>query len=224
MDAIQTGQVQPANYCGVPSLNPDQYAVMRAGMSEAIAQPLYHYQDYGTGGAAQYTFFQVPLGTATNGLEDTNMQNAGILPSPQKFLVQAIYVDFLSGLATSAFGAQSANTPINDVNFILRRGWLTFSIGQKDYFTMAPLMALPPRAHIGGVAALSDATTAGAALQGRISVGYSEGDVFRLRPFLIDSTVNFSVKINFAAAVAPPSATTGRIGVVMLGTFYRPLQ
>lgn len=207
-------------------LNPEQYRVNVNGVMEAISQPLYSYQAYPAAGTAQpLQFFQSqPIGTIT--AEDTNMQLPGQLPAPQSFLVQGIGVDYLPGTATTRFGAQSANGQLNDVYAILRRGVLILTIGSKNYLQEGPLLQLPPRSHINGLAAAADATTAGANLQTFASVGFADGPVFTPRPLLIPPSQNFSVTLAWpAGAIAIPSAdVAARIGVQLYGTLYRPAQ
>lgn len=234
-DAIQapdgTAVPVPANLAPtwVPTadmLNPDAYAVNRNGVMEAISQPLYSYVSYPAAGTVQpLQFFQSqPVGTIT--AEDTNMQAAGQLPAPQSFLVQGIGVDYLPGTAAARFGAQSALGQLPDVYAILRRGVLTLTIGSKNYLQLGPLMELPPRAHINGVAAASDQTTPGATMQLFASVGYSDGPVFTPRPLLIPPSQNFLVTLAWPAGAIPiPSAdAAARIGVQLYGTLYRPVQ
>lgn len=208
------------------SNNPSQFAVNVAGMSEAITQPLYSYQAYPAVGSAQpLQFFQnVPVGAVT--LEDTNMQLPGQLPAPQSFLVQGIGVDYLPGTSVSRMGADSALGQITDLYAILRRGLITLTIGSKNYLQLGPLLQLPVRSHINGVAAVTSATTPAPALQTFVSVGYADGDVFRPRPLLIPASQNFSVTLSWpAGAVAIPSAdAAARIGVQLYGTLYRPVQ
>lgn len=207
-------------------LNPDAYAVNKFGEMEAITQPLYSYLPYPAAGPAQpLQFFQTNAsGTVT--AEDTNMNLGGQLAAPQSFLVQGIGVDYLPGTAAARFGAQSALGQLPDVFAILRRGVLVLTIGNKQYLQEGPLMQLPPRAHINGVAAVTDATTAGAALQTFVSVGFSDGPVFTPRPLLIPPSQNFSVTIAWPAGqLAIPSAdANARIGVQLYGTLYRPVQ
>lgn len=206
-------------------LRPGQFSVNDVNKMEAITQPLYSYQAYPAAGTTTMSFFVNPASGATTA-EDTNMQLAGQLPAPQKFLVQGIGVDYLPGTAASRFGAQSANCQLNDVEAILRRGLLTFTIGSKNYLEITPLMALPPRSHIDGVAAVADATTAAAAYQSMVTVGYSEGDVFKPNPLLLEASQNFRINITWpGGAVAIPSAdAAARIGVILYGTLYRSPQ
>lgn len=207
-------------------MDPAQYGVNYPNAAEAITQPLYSYVSYPALGSAQpLVFFQnAPGGTVT--LEDTNMQLPGQLPAPQSFLIQSIGIDYLPGTAAARFGAESANGGLNDLYAILRRGVLELEIGSKKYLTFGPLMQLPPRAHVNGVAAVADATTAGANLQTMVQVGFSDGPMFSPRPLLIPPSQNFKVTLSWpAGAVAIPSAdAAARIGVQLGGTLYRPVQ
>jgi len=233
--ATATGTQQvpvPAN-CGpvvaptqdMMSNNPANFAVNVAGMSEAITQPLYSYQPYPAAGSTQpLQFFQnTPTGAVT--LEDTNMQLPGQLPAPQSYLVQGIGVDYLSSIIAT-LGADSAQNALSDLYAILRRGVLTFIIGSKNYLIQGPLLQLPVRGHINGVAAVASSTTPAAALETKIAVGFTDGDVFRPRPLLIPASQNFSVTLAWPAGAQPilSADPAARIGVQLYGTLYRPVQ
>lgn len=226
----------PANVVSSPAptmdmMNPQwaqQFAVNVAGMTEAITQPFYSFQLYpsaGTGGTLNF-FNNVPGNPTTVTAEDTNMQQPNIFPAPTSFLLQGIGVDFLSGLAASRFGAQSANGQLTDYWAVMSRGVLTLSIANKPYLQFSTMLGLPSRAHINGTAAVSDQTTPAAALQTMVQVGYSDGPVFSPRPLLIPSMQNFNISISYPlGAVGLPSANaTSRIGVWIYGTQYRPVQ
>lgn len=226
----------PANAVGVPApsmdmMNPqwaEQFAVNVAGLTEAITQPFYSYQNYPTlGTAGTLQFFQsVPGNPAATTLEDTNMQQPNIFPAPTSFLLQGIAVDFLPGNAVARYGAGSANGQLNDFYAIMSRGFLTLTIANKPYLQISTMLALPPRSHINGVAAVADQTTPAANLQTMVQAGFSDGPVFCPRPLLIPSMQNFNISISYPlGAVGVPSATaTSRIGVWIYGTQYRPVQ
>jgi hypothetical protein len=228
-DGSQQRLVIPANVgrqCapGKDYLTPGRYAVNDINMMEAITQPLYSYVSYPAAGSTGLSFFQTPATGAVT-LEDTNMTLAAQIANPNKFLVQGIGIDFLSGLAPVTLGAPSANSQWNDFEAVNRRGWLEFTIGSKNYLTVAPLMILPPRSHINGAGFSSDSTTPAAALNVKGSLAYSDGDVYRPIPLLLEAGQNFSVTIKFPALVPLPSADANtRIGVILYGTMYRPPQ
>lgn len=207
-------------------LDPSRFAVNVENVMEAITQPLYSYQAYAAAGSANPLQFFVTTAVGAVTIEDTNMQLAGQLPAPQKFLIQGIGVDFISGNSVAKFGAEVANGNLNDFYAVMKRGVLTLNIGSKTYTTFTSMLQLPVRAHIDGVAAVADATTAAANLQTLIQAGWSCGEVFKPRPLLIEASQNFSVTISYpGGAVAIPSAdAAARIGVWLYGTLYRPAQ
>lgn len=206
--------------------NPGQWSVNMTPTMEAISQPLYSYQAYPTAGASVLTFFQTPA-TGAITAEDTNMQLAAQLPAPQKFLIQGIGIDFLSG-QSPILGprADAAISQANDFYAVLRRGAFNLTVGTKSYLDMAPLMALPPRAHFDMNSAIASSTTPAAALQTLASSAWSEGDVFRPIPILLEAGQNFKCTLGFPAGpVALPSAdAAARIGIILYGTLYRAPQ
>ena len=211
-----------------PLANPGDYKINVPNKMERINQPLYSYQSYPAAGAASLTFFQTQAGGATT-RQDTNLTLQGQLPSPQMFLIQGIGVDYLPGLTTSApvtLRADAATGALNDFYAVMKQGVLSLTVGSKEYFTMSPMLALPPRAHMDGVGAVTSATTAAAALQTIIQIPFSTGDVWKPIPLLLESSQNFSVTINYpGGAVAIPSTDAlARIGVILYGTLYRPAQ
>lgn len=226
----------PANAVAVPApsmdmMNPgwaQQFAVNVAGMTEAITQPFYSYQNYpaaGTAGTLNF-FNNVPGNPVAVTAEDTNMQQPNIFPAPTSFLLQGIGVDFLPGFAASRFGAQSANGQLLDFYTVMSRGVLTLSIANKPYLQFSTMLGLPVRSHINGVAAVADQTTPAAAYQSMVQIGYSDGPVFAPRPLLIPSMQNFNISISYplGAAAVPSANATSRIGVWIYGTQYRPVQ
>lgn len=207
-------------------LDPQAYAVNKYGETEAITQPLYSYVSYPAAGPTQpLQFFGFSVaGTVT--AEDTNMALQGQLQQGQNFLLMGVGVDYLPGTAPGRFGAQSANNQINDIYAILRRGVLTITIGTKPYLQVAPLLQLPVRSHINGVAAVADATTAGANLQTVIAAGFADGPVFTPEPLLIPSGQGFTATLSWPAGqIAIPSAdAAARIGLQFYGTLFRGVQ
>lgn len=206
-------------------IRPGQYAVTDMEKMEASTQQLYSFQTYAAAGQTSLVFFQNPYGAAGVTLADTNMQSAGMLPAPQKFLVQGIGVRFISGLAASTLGAASADNALNDTNAILRTGILSMEISSKNYLTVTPLAELPCRAYTAGMAGLSNATTPAASLASNVNLAWVRGDVFRPNPLLLESTMNFRVTITWPVAVPVPSTNAAsRLGVYLYGTLYRPPQ
>lgn len=216
---------------GIPSrAQLAQYSVNRPGW-EAVKQSLYDYQAYAAAGQSSLTFFALPIGQSSKTLSDTNMTLAGQLPKNQEFLVQSIEIHVFPTTPTvtaqmpAVFGAQAAQSLVNDVYIIGRSGNLNFTIGSKPYLQEAPLGRFPPKTHLSIDAALSDATTAGAALQARTGIGYWVGRPYSLdaAKLLLPENQNFSVTLSWPEGVQAIT-NPARIGVVLDGVLYRRSQ
>lgn len=216
----------PAGSGSIPDLaSLDQFNVNRSGQIEGIGASLYHYQAYAAAGQNQLTFFQTPAGQGGLTKADTNMEGAGFLPSPKRFLVQGIEIYYWPGSVPSpAQGAVVANN-INDAYKVMQTGWLDFYIGSKSYLTEAPISRMPPSTGLSGIEAIAAATT-GAAAAGTVNVvDYARfgGSPYRLNPpILLVPTQNFNVTLNWPALVT--TAVAGKIGIVLKGILYRNSQ
>jgi len=217
--------------------------------AETIWQPLYDFQLYPLLGQQQMTFFQEPQGQgittsvgATVGSPktrlDTNMTMAGQLSRGTAFIVAGIEVYFYPGSSdtaneyapapmTNAEAVASGTSLlpwIEDVQQILNAGGLQLFILQKEYCFAAPLHLFPPSSFVGFDASLanSDTTT-----HNMVSVAAAR---VMGRPFVIDppctlvANQNFKVTLEWGGAFATPSGFNGRIGVGLIGQFFRNAQ
>lgn len=195
---------------------------------EVIDQPLYHMQAYGTGGATGFTFFQTAQGSATNGLADTNMTNAGSLSVGQRFAVLSIGVYFV-GSSPMVFNAASTASELNDAKGVLEGiGSLTFTVLNKTYLNIAPIAALPAGmgTFVGG-AAYQRTQATGADGNGFIAYGTNGVPMpsarYQLRcPIPIPAQVSFNVTVNYPTAVTVSSAS--RLGIFLWGMLIRAKQ
>lgn len=217
------------------------------GKVEVVRQPLYDYNLYPTAGSTQpFLFFSVPAGqgissssgNAANpkGLADTNMQNAGLLPTPQAFWCDGIQFDFQPGsvatantytiqppVASVAAAAATVQAGENDVSNVLSGGVLSLSISNKIYYQEGPLFRFPPSTSFKLDAAVaSNSATAVESLKAKLA---ARGDPVKIDPGLgIMSTQAFGVQIQFPAAIATPSGFNARMGVMLTGWLFRPVQ
>jgi len=202
-----------------------RYAVNRPGQIEAIRQPLYDYQTYAAAGQTSLTFFAVPNGQSSKTLSDTNMETAGSLPNPKRFLVLGISVQMFPGtvLPSAAAATNGIDSFVNDVwEVFSATSYLELFIGSKSYI-QAPVNAFPSTTRLQGFAGMSDSTTAGATGFQRTSYAAAAGVPFQMQPpIMLEPTQNFKVTINYPTAVA--ITNDARIGVHLHGVLYRNSQ
>lgn len=222
------------------------------GKIEVIKQPLYDRILYPTAGIGALTFFSTPQGSGQStesgvganvakSLADTNMTQQGQLPSPQAFWVDNIQVivdpgsvamantfTTLSPVIFNATAAATVQAGITDVNTILNSGTLQLTVGQKPYFQLSPLAALPPqyRKRIDASASVTG-TNAQPAVYGSQTL-FSEGapmiPVRKLDPGIgIPTGMNFSVTMTWPALNATPT-NNARIACHMDGWLFRAAQ
>lgn len=195
---------------------------------EAVDQPLYHYQSYGTGGATSFTFFQTASGNATNGLADTNMDNAGSLSAGKRFAVSAISIHMIPS-APMVFNAASTASALNDLKAVIEGiGYASFNVLNKNYLTIAPLSSLPSGqgVNVGG-ASYQRTQASGADGNGFIAYGTNGVPLPSARyqlgvPIPIPAQVTFSVGLFFPTAIT--ISTAARIGVTLWGLQIRAKQ
>lgn len=195
---------------------------------EAVDQPIYHLQSYGTGGATQFTFFNTAAGSATNGLSDTNMDQAGALSAGKRFAVFAIGICLIPS-APMVFNAASTASALNDLKSVIEGvGNFQFNVLAKNYFQIAPLAYLPAGfgTNVGGA---SYQRTQASAADGNGFIAYGNngmpfpGARLKLKvPIPIPQQVNFSAVLNFNSAIT--ISTASRIGVFLDGLLIRAKQ
>lgn len=199
------------------------YDVNRSGEFEGIKKSYYDFQTYAQAGQTSLNFFQVPVGQSSKTLADTNMQIAGSLPNPIRFLIQDVQVFIFPAGDLAQYGAQAVAENVNDVYDFAKSGYLELNIGSKLYIQEGPLGRFPPANGLTVAAALADATTAGATMQSRVSYANTAGRVWLMQPqILLQPTQNFRISLLWPTAVALSAAA--RVGVVMSGIEYRQSQ
>ena len=214
----------------IPTLQElEKYNVNRPGAVEAVRQSLYDFQTYPSGGVSQLTFFQLPVGQAGKTLADTNMEAAGSLPSPKRFLIQSIEVFIIPdddpGRVANDPTLPYSQRTVNDTWIIGRAGYLKLFIGSKDYLTEAPIGRFPPKTHFALDAALADSTTAAATKLTSINIGRWSGRPYMLSPeILLQPTQNFNVTLNWPVAIPLSTSADARVGVILDGILYRNSQ
>lgn len=208
----------------------EAYAVSKEGQQEVIKQSLYDSFSYPAAGLNSIVLFALPQGQGATPktADDTNMTNANMLPLNQDFLLNSIEILFFPTTPTvapdmpAAFGAQAIANNINDSYIFHRSGNFLLTIGQKQMLVEAPLGRFPGKTWFEGNAALSDATTAGAAFQSRIAFARSRGRPYLAEPakIWIKATENFSVTLSWPTA-KQAITNPAKVFVILDGLFYR---
>lgn len=223
--AVQAAPIRRGSIGRTP-LSLDQlvfYNPNRPDSTEAIWQPFYDFQSYGTAGATSFTFFQVPNGQSNKTYADTNMELAGQFPAPTAFLCTAIMVFFSPGANASLTGtAGAASQNWIDVVNVANSGWLELTIGSKPYLRDAPIGKFAPNFTVGGPASVAIASGATTIAQTMIAYARAQGRYYEITPFLIPQSQNFNVKLYFPTAVTVGNA--GRVGIILDGFYYRQSQ
>jgi hypothetical protein len=112
---------------------------------------------------------------------------------------------------------------VNDVNNLRQVGYLQLIVGSKPYLTEAPIGRFPPKTRLEMDAAISTNLATTGTLEA-ISGKWGGRPYYLDPPIFLPPTQNFSITLNFAAAVATPSGFNGRIGVIFDGFLYRNSQ
>lgn len=188
------------------------YDVNVTGKYEGVRQTLYDTNTYVQAGQRTMTFFQVPQGQQGKGLEDTNMETAGVLPAPKNFLVQSIELLFLPANAAIA----TTDTFLDDVYQFAKYGSLDFFIGSKSYLQEAPLGCFPPKTGLNVMGAIGDAAT-------QFTYAHPSGRPYFINPnVLLRPTQNFNVKCVWDTL--RPISADAKVVCKLDGVLYRLAQ
>jgi len=219
------------NYNSVPDMEQlSKFRVNRENAYEGVRQTLYDSAAYANAGQTSLQFFQVPKGQGGKTAADTNMESAGSLPSPKKFLVESVELLFFPGIDIGTQPAAIAETEFaNDVYAFAKGGFLDFFVGSKSYLTEAPLGVFPgkTRLNVDSAHAVMRTLAIAADTEDQVSADYAcmAGRPYYLAPpLLLEPTQNFNVTLNWPAVVALPSGVDGRVVVKLDGVLYRLSQ
>jgi hypothetical protein len=193
---------------------------------EAVDQPLYHLQAYGTGGATSFTFFN----TSAGGLTVTNMDAAQVLSKGKRFVVFSLGVAYIPGQSPVQSGTSTTvDSALKDAKAVLEgAAFLQFSVLDKTYLNETPLIRVPAGIGLFAAAGGIQATQASAA-DGLRQISYAAnglpvfGNSRKLRvPVPIPEQVRFSVTITYPTPVTVQTA--GQLGVWLDGMLLRAVQ
>lgn len=174
------------------------------GMAEQINQPIYDsFSVNANTGFPKTTLFQTPIGQAGKTLAQTNMTQAGSLPAPQQFLIQAIRLRIVE------------NTTPTDVINIIQNCSFTLSVGKKPYLEVPGALLTAGCGYYLQAAAQVGTAPAGSAPAFAGSLGEpDQRNVFSLsQPIMIGIQETFSVVINPETAFNTQANATNPAGV-----------
>lgn len=187
------------------------YGVNVADAASVIYQPLYDTLAYPTAGTPSLTFFQRTAGAVDGGLEMTNMEVAGALPTPKNMLVRAIEI-------------LPVGFSYDDLKALEARGHVSFKVGTGTYLDEVGLAQFPTQNHVDADFAVANDTAAADII--KLENAYYCGRLFKIEPVRLEPNMNFSLSINFEKGnVALPSgATDALLRVRLLGHQFRLAQ
>jgi len=204
--------------------NPNHGSVNRPN-SEAVRSSLYDFQAYLAAGQTSLSFFQVPVGQSGKTKADTNMEMAGSLPSPKRFVIETLELYFFPDVSIDTTSAGAVNTASYGADMLsfLSHGYLDLFIGSKSYLTEAPLGRFPASTGMRMDTDLSGTFAAPNFVKSQYA--QTTGLIYRIDPNLtLEPTQNFNVSLNWPTAIPMPSGSGARIGVVMRGVLFRNSQ
>lgn len=203
-----------------------QIFLQPAANEEAVDQPLYHIQSYGTGGATSFTFFNV----ATGGFSVTNMDSPKVLSKGKRFAIFGISIAYLGGQAAVQDTSNTTlNSYLNDAVGVLEAAaWLELNILDKNYLRESPLTRVPAGIGVFAAGAAFQRTQASAA-DGTRQISYGTngapvmGVIRKLRvPIPLPEQVQFNVTVTYPTAKTV--VTAGSLGSWLDGVLIRARQ
>jgi len=197
--------------------------------------PITDHLAYPAAGALTLNFFANGVGQGTTSalnatgsktFADTNLENNGSLPFPERALVVAIGIQIFPGVLPAAGGVLQATGGqfVNDVYQIGRTGFVFWKVGQKQVIIDGPLQKFGNGEGLDVSSSMSDATTAAAALYSQVDYAKLAGAAYPIVPVALPSNQNFPLTLNWPALVPTPSTTIARIGVTLYSYRVRLAQ
>jgi hypothetical protein len=220
--------------------------VVQVGMSEVIRQRYYDRILYGQAGVQSLNFFALPIGQgvttalgATVGsaktIQDTNLEQANMIPNGKQFLIESIELKFEPGGSASAntytvpnygdFTAVAADGTFGltqDVMTFWTAGLFQLNILSKNYL-QEWVHAFPPKTAMNGFTSQGN----NSATTGSNIIQYADnyGRPYWLDPMLtLQPMVQFVTQIVYPAVVAMPSGFNGRVSCILDGVLMRAAQ
>lgn len=194
-------------------------------VEEALDQPLYHIQSYGTGGSASpYVFF----GSTSSDLAVTNV-SGGKLSKGRRFAIFGVSFAFIGGAPAASDATNLTVTSyLEDARKVLESAaYFKIRILEKDYLIESPLTRVPAGIGLSGVGAVARSLASSA--DGNRQISYATNGLptlmnsRKLRVALpLPEQTDFFASVTYSAAQTVSTASS--IGVWFDGVTLRALQ
>lgn len=202
----------------------DQFAAefRGANIQEVIRHTLYAFRVYAAAGHTELLFFGENIGSATNGLGDTNMQVGGMMAGNEAHVILNIRVIPLPARADYDTAAGGTPVAFGEWNEILQRNcWLVVEIADKPYVTVGPLTMFPSGIGPGTV-------VAGVATVTRVISWMNNGEPSNRALWMQDPPItvlpNRTLRVYARWRTALTATTAGKLGVALDGYRVRVVQ
>lgn len=194
---------------------------------EAVGWEFYHIKKTGTSLSGTVEFFGNTVGSATDGIYETNMEKANAISSPKRFLITGIALDFVPNVEISQHQVATPSEFIEQKHNVLSNGVFKIKLIDKDYFVVAPLMRISAGMGLNGFSAIhytqATASTATSTIEYASNGLPSPSSYKKLEaPLPLPPEVFFKVEVSFQSAITV--ANGSRLGVWLVGVLIRPTQ
>lgn len=192
------------------------------GVKEIHRHTLYAMKAYPTGGQTELLLFDQNIGSATQGLGDTNMQIGGQMTGNEAMVILNVRVIPIP--AQADYDAANTVTPVafgQWFEVLHRNCWLVMEISDKPYITVGPLAMFP--------AGIGPGSVVGGAATVLRNVSFSSNGEPSNRSLWVQDpplTVlpNRSLRVYLRWRAALAVTTAGKIGVALDGYRVRSVQ
>lgn len=211
---------------GSDPINAQRYATQRPYSPEDLAQPLFDRINYPAAGATELRCFTQPLGsvvtlnqagvalaTKTKSYRDTNMDNAGVVPT-KRYTFTGVTINYIP--LQQAPAAANTVSIADDIIRLMNGGYVEFRIVDKPLLYV-PLNLIPSSNPINSISTTQNAST----VMGTGALAAIPYPMFKFAiPITLNPYENFSFILRFDGVVTVSQSTD--IQVVLSAFMRRP--
>jgi hypothetical protein len=190
-----------------------EHTAVKPGGSQIDTFTLYDKLPFVDNTTSELTFFAEKVGTNSKTYQHTNLEANGSLPAGNTMVVHAVEVLIIPGKTGAGIlkpsltaGAQAAAGIVNDEYLLRTTGVLEIYVDGILKLRDGPLLKFPSSGQMEVTGAISDVTTAGAALQSRHLLARCIGAPYRIRAISLKPNQSFKVMIRWPDGAVDLSA------------------